>query len=215
MLLYKYRSIENLRFLLDILLNERLFCPEYSKLNDPFEGVFNEIIPYGYPPPVTLFVKLPRTKVSNVEALHMKDYYGANVCSLSSDYKDVRLWSHYGADHTGVAVEIDIPEESEFLFKVDYVHKFPEHGTSLLGAPYPSEVLSKKTFHWEYESEYRIIQKEEYFDITGMITRILAGPRATKQAVDLLQKSIGDKIPIVPTALDHEKLEIKIAEQSG
>ena len=45
MKLYKYRSLrQNLDFVLDILLNGRLYCAEYQTLNDPLEGFFIEEI---------------------------------------------------------------------------------------------------------------------------------------------------------------------------
>ena len=50
MKLYKYRSLHNLEFILDVLLNERLHCAPYTKLNGPFEGVFYT----AYPPPARL-----------------------------------------------------------------------------------------------------------------------------------------------------------------
>lgn len=40
MKLYKFRSLDNIEFTFDILLNERLYCANYKDLNDPFEGIF-------------------------------------------------------------------------------------------------------------------------------------------------------------------------------
>ena len=40
MILYKYRSLENLEHVLDIILNQRLYCSTYPELNVPFEGLF-------------------------------------------------------------------------------------------------------------------------------------------------------------------------------
>lgn len=37
---YKYRSLSNLRYFLDILINKRLYMASYSELNDPMEGAF-------------------------------------------------------------------------------------------------------------------------------------------------------------------------------
>lgn len=37
---YKYRSLSNLRFFLDILIYKRLYMASYSELNDPMEGAF-------------------------------------------------------------------------------------------------------------------------------------------------------------------------------
>ena len=38
--LYKYRSLENFEFFLDILLNKRLYASSYKDLNDAMEGVY-------------------------------------------------------------------------------------------------------------------------------------------------------------------------------
>ena len=40
MILYKYRSLSNFEHVADIILNDRLYCPTYEELNDPFEGLF-------------------------------------------------------------------------------------------------------------------------------------------------------------------------------
>jgi hypothetical protein len=37
--LYKYRSIENWKFLEDIFSNRRLFAATFRSLNDPMEGL--------------------------------------------------------------------------------------------------------------------------------------------------------------------------------
>ena len=36
---YKYRSLSNLRYFLDILINKRLYMASYSELNDPIKGI--------------------------------------------------------------------------------------------------------------------------------------------------------------------------------
>ncbi len=40
MILYKYRSLANFEHVLDIILNQRLYCSTYPELNDPFEGIY-------------------------------------------------------------------------------------------------------------------------------------------------------------------------------
>lgn len=36
--LYKYKSIKSFEYLVDIILNKRLFGSKYLELNDPFEA---------------------------------------------------------------------------------------------------------------------------------------------------------------------------------
>lgn len=37
---YKFRSLQNLKRFIDIILNERLYASRYNELNDPMEGVY-------------------------------------------------------------------------------------------------------------------------------------------------------------------------------
>lgn len=37
---YKYRSLENLKRFLEIVMNRKLWSSTYKELNDPMEGVF-------------------------------------------------------------------------------------------------------------------------------------------------------------------------------
>lgn len=39
-ILYKYRTIDNLEFFLDTLLNNRLYAASFKDMNDPMEGVY-------------------------------------------------------------------------------------------------------------------------------------------------------------------------------
>ena len=37
---YKFRSLNNIRYFLDILVNNRLYAARYDELNDPMEGAY-------------------------------------------------------------------------------------------------------------------------------------------------------------------------------
>ena len=37
---YKFRSLSNLRYFLDIILNNRLFASTFQNLDDPMEGIY-------------------------------------------------------------------------------------------------------------------------------------------------------------------------------
>lgn len=38
-MLYKYKSVDNLEYLLDIIQNQRLYLADIEELNDPLEGL--------------------------------------------------------------------------------------------------------------------------------------------------------------------------------
>ena len=48
-ILYKYRSLSNLKRLIEIVLDSKLYASRYKELNDPMEGYYSysrEIVPY-------------------------------------------------------------------------------------------------------------------------------------------------------------------------
>lgn len=100
MKLYKYRSLRNnIDFVLDILINQRLYCADHAELNDPVEGGFYESRRYSGP---VMGISIPRS-IDAAESLR--------VCSLSAPRDLVPLWSHYADSHAGVAIEVDLPVE--------------------------------------------------------------------------------------------------------
>lgn len=210
MKLYKYKSLANLEHVFDIILSERLFCVSYNKLNDPFEGLFLTTIKLS-----TLKVPFPPYLLNrsieqhnNVEDLPI-DLTRTKICSLSSDMSDVRLWAHYADGYKGVVFEIDFSGIESQVHKVIYDHKLPTFGSSILTGPFPHEVLSHKTSHWEYESEYRIIHDGDYFSISNRIKAIYAGFRISNTHYDVLTKIVPKEIPICLTKINMDKIIVE------
>jgi len=227
MILYKYRSLANFELIIDIILNQRLHCSTYPELNDPFEGLFvtttnitfSDFKRMGKNPP--LFVKLPIKFEKVNEARDLLD--GAidkvKICSLSSDLNDVRLWSYYANEHKGIVFEIEF-SESETIYEVTYSKKLPSSSwwtlsTILGGQPSIYDVLSRKTKHWEFESEYRIIDENKnleegsFFGIKDGIKAIYLGTRTSEKQRALLLKLTQGKIPIWTTKINMEKIIVE------
>jgi hypothetical protein len=203
MILYKYRSLLNLEFVLDIILNERLHCCPYSQLNDPFEGLFYSVFdsPFGR-----------HKHYQSVENL-CSDSSETKICSLSSSLADVRLWSHYADGHKGVVIEIDFSGLESEIYKVNYSDRLPLGGSSLATRPLPYEVLSRKTNHWEYEAEYRIFNENEFFDISNRLKGVYLGTRISDTHYSLLTKIMPDEIPIYTTKINTEKIAVELNER--
>lgn len=210
MLLYKFRTLKNIEFALDIILNERLHCASYNQLNDPFEGLFHTVLySYNYPPNYPLFFNTNEVKgVREVNDLPIKLRH-CKICSLSKNLNDVRLWSHYADGHKGIAIELDFCEIESDVHKVNYVEKLPEFEDTNLNSLSPIELLTFKTKHWEYEEEYRIIDKKDYYPIKGRIKSIYAGHRTSKLHASLLDKIIPKQIPIIPNELNTERIIVE------
>ena len=180
MILYKYRSLKNLNHVLDILHHSRLYCARYLELNDPFEGLFSASIRIPFQKRVKFpFFLLPETftYTKSVDDLFHSSKDRVRICSLSSSLSEVRLWSHYADGNRGIALAIDFFGIEDSVHEVIYLEELPSYGYTLLTLPSPIEVLTRKTTHWKYESEFRIINEQDYFDIAGRLKAIYVGSR--------------------------------------
>jgi hypothetical protein len=219
MILYKYRSLENFEHVLDIIPNQRLHCSTYPELNDPFEGIFETRIH-------SIMIGMQNKTYQKVEDFFEGNIDKIRICSLSSDLNDVRLWSYYADGHKGIVFEIDFSglEErsgSKIIYPVTYSEKLPrgvspqETALLLQGWTKPQHVLSQKTKHWEFESEYRIIdeskdlEEREYFCIKNRIKTIYLGTRTSDKYRELLKKLVQGKIPIWTTKINNEKVIVE------
>ena len=185
MKLYKFRSFENLEFVLDIILNERLYCAHFSGLNDPFEGIYLAVSHY---PPVFL-QRLGTQRIDRKSVCELSEVYETSlfnrICSLSASIEDTRLWAHYADGHRGIAIEIDFSGNEDDLKLVRYPPKLKRYSNTILGTPFPDEILSQKTPHWEHEKEFRIMQSEPYYPVSGRISGIYLGLRISDQRMTL------------------------------
>ncbi len=213
MKLYKYRSLKDMEFALDILLNERLHCAPYNELNDPFEGMFfssfytNDSKNYL----LKIYYK-PGTKIKEARSVRdIPSVSKSKVCSLSATMSDVRLWSYYADGHQGIAIEIDFTGKEADIKKISYVKELQERGSTFITSLIlPEEaILTFKTNHWHYEQEYRIIQENDYYQIPKAITAIYTGMNVSDTRLALLRKIVPSHIPIVQTKINPYTLEIE------
>lgn len=200
MKLYKFKSLEHIEYASDIIINEQLYCADYDKLNDPFEGLFFAIIRSG----------AFSSGFANGFDMQVKECKKIlepfKICSLSKESSDVRMWSFYANDHKGIAIEIDFTGFEKDTKEVHYLESLPEYN---LTTHDPAEILTKKTNHWWYESEYRVIQKNAYYSIKGRIKAIYLGKRILDVHLEILKKIVPSAIPIYTTKLDTSEIKIK------
>lgn len=148
---YKFRSLNNIRYFLDILVNNRLYAARYDELNDPMEGTY---LINGYN--------------ENIIRLLREKKYKTRVCSLSKDYRHTLLWSHYADGHKGCCFEIT-PKNIEAVELVNYVDELQTANNDTDGR----ELLSYKSKLWQYEQEVRLFSKSSYCKVD--ISQILFG----------------------------------------
>ncbi|ACF10595.1 conserved hypothetical protein [Chlorobaculum parvum NCIB 8327] len=219
-LLYKFRPAEPLSYLIDILLEQRLYCSKYEELNDPFEGQFIEEIldtpelrmamyavaktGLGFSPtnkPISRMMK-------SVTDLPMSKHDDLRICSLTSTLCDVRMWSLYASGHKGVAFELDFSGLDINAHQVIYEPALKKWSTTLMGAPSAEQVLTRKTEHWTYEQEYRIFARDEYVSVANRIRRVILGARATPMLENLVRRLAGEQVEVVRASLDVDGVRI-------
>jgi hypothetical protein len=170
---FKFRSAENLHLLLDILVHNRLYCAPVSALNDIREGDvrvgnddgrFKEVDAFG----------------REVE----RELQTLRVCSLSKAVENHLLWAHYAGGYTGIAVEVEIPDED--ISSVEYSDDFI-FLSEFQGRTTPEDcarsVLLKKYPDWQYENELRIISKEPFYNLRTPVKRIEIGRASCRERV--------------------------------
>ena len=207
LLLYKFRPLAGLERLADILLNERLYCAKYYELNDPFEGICIVMGKFGTPEdPGQRY----NCSTSVDDLLAPEDFIDVRVCSLAGSFDDIRLWSHYGGSHKGVAIEIDLIDAENAPFKVNYIGGLKRYDQTLGKNPSVKDILSHKTTHWEYENEYRILANSSYYDIRGRINRVLLGARCNQHDEQLIRRLVPKEVEVVRTKLNQRDTKVEV-----
>lgn len=142
---YKYRSVNNLHFLLDILVYNRLYLASYSELNDPMEGAYRISNRVNYDNPW-------------MESFHTEKN-DIRICSLSKTYNNMLMWSHYADSHKGCCIELELKSKKDIIERpIEYVETIQE----LQGKNYREEaidILSRKLKCWLYEQEVRLLKE--------------------------------------------------------
>lgn len=182
---YKFRSLQNFKRFIDIILNKRLYASRYDELNDPMEGAY-----------------LINPSNRNIIRLLKERKYNTRICSLSKDYKHTLLWSHYADCHSGCCFEISVINEKERPTEVCYTDTLPIVDELKQG----KDLLSHKSSVWRYEDEVRFFRKTSYLNV--QIHRIIFGIKVSKDDYNFYKKLINALNPyIVVSKIKEEDIE--------
>lgn len=138
--LYKYRSIQDFKRFLDILIRGRLYATEFMYLNDPMEGVFSYSANFA------------PTTISDLR----NEKHKTKICSLSKTYQNGLMWSFYADSHKGCCIEVEPVNPKKAWTELDV--KYVDTMYNLNGSSSIEDILSYKSKHWEYEKEVRFIK---------------------------------------------------------
>jgi len=198
--------------LADIFVHGRLFCSPYQNLNDPFEGVFIALIPTDFGRGFGLNFGMGGTAelLRTVDDIDGDAIANKRVCSLSKSWTDVRMWSHYADGHRGVAIEIDFNGLEDEVREVQYIDSIEKFASGILAeSPDAGALLCRKTFHWDYEQEFRILGSGEYFQIEGRIGKVYVGSRMPANHKNLLRQLLPLGTRLVDTELEKNDITVR------
>lgn len=184
MALYKFRSLQNLRRFLDILVKKRLYMAHYNEMNDPMEGAF-----LSDPGNRALLQDIWNGKRRKL------------ICCFSTDYRHTLLWSHYADSHQGCCLEVEVTSKLIPL-QVTYSPDVPDAQKSNL-----TDILTHKSKYWDYEKEVRYIKDElssrgnkSHPYLTVKINKVLLGYKMSQADVSfytsLIHSILGDAIEV-------------------
>lgn len=108
---YKFRSVDSLHFVVDILFNKRLYCCRADRLNDIREGDLRVVNDRGR--------ELQVIEYGDAVSRQLKEL---GVCALTKSFDNHLFWAHYANGHSGVAIEVEVDDAD--VTDITYVNDF-------------------------------------------------------------------------------------------
>lgn len=176
-MLYKYRSLENYKYFVDIIIKERLYAANYKELNDPMEGQY-------------LYSNTPTSNRFSEIITNLKQQI--RIVSLSREENHPLMWAHYANGHRGVAIGVEVDENVNFVKKINYTSSFLklEDFEGLPDIEVARTILSNKINVWSYEQEERILVEDNSFFARVKVCEVIAGRNMSNQDYSLMKELV-------------------------
>lgn len=168
--LYRYRSIgagllkgtkdgaKKFDEEMDALINGYIFCAEFTKMNDPMEGVYKSSRKASEHPEYDAFVEQLRN-----------EKLGLGIASFSETWNNQPMWAHYADGFHGICVCYAMSSllnglaQANTFSRVAYGDK--PHYLNLRALEddraRARAVLSTKHLNWSYEREWRLFSSRK------------------------------------------------------
>nr|WP_307732409.1 DUF2971 domain-containing protein [Massilia aurea] len=143
---------------------------------------------------------------------------GWGVFCASEEGNNILMWSHYGANFSGVCIEIDT-KEFDYLEKVNYVPSRPKINALPFGESSSSAVdkaLYTKYEQWGYEKEWRALDDIGCKPLSNTgITRVIFGQRCRckiRERIIEFIKNSGKRIGTAEIRPDETTFRLNIVD---
>lgn len=179
--LYSEKGLELFERDINMISNSEIWCSKLNDLNDPFEGEYNmDLFDKNLDKTTNLMSFLGLKKKSkdvnrsfsdSVKNLFKFSIQTRGIYSLTTDYKNDLMWSHYSNSHSGFCIEYEfdslkmldikykehIPPNLNHFEKVNYSDKPFSLNKLNINFTDIEKFLFHKNIKWKYEEEWRIV----------------------------------------------------------
>lgn len=195
MKVYKYRSNYN-RDLITLFLNQ-LYAPTYDKLNDPFEGIYNEKEDKKILELLKSFDSNPLEKAYEEIITTVKQ---KGIYSLCKTFDNEILWSLYSDSHKGFVIEYDLDiliqdfnfnKITPLIHVVDVNYKDTPQQSMIIRDSINkyldlANIIGTKSLSWQHENEIRLIFEDSGINTFNFkaVTSIIFGLRTSENDIN-------------------------------
>lgn len=169
---YKFRTLDNFQFVLDIIVNNRLYASTFDAMNDPMEGFY------------TCDPDIPEEALSALQE-HRKSI---KFCSLSKYETSPLMWAHYANGNRGIVIGVEVKDDTDWHEVVYGTHSHLNSGKQSTKER-AKKVLTYKADFWRYEDEIRIFASKGNY-VPSKVKKIIFGERADKSQKALLKRLV-------------------------
>lgn len=176
-ILYKYKSLKDLKPILDMIVLNKIYGAKYEELNDPMEGAFMALIDDEYEEEIKKIERLKEAKQRS------------RICSFSKSYNNAMMWAHYADGFRGCCIGVEVKtrawKRTEVAYNDALIQLKPQTDAE--------DIFANKRLLWKYEEEVRYIKtqkdwskKESFFNVD--VREIYFGTSTDKHIESLIKK---------------------------
>ncbi|PRD41362.1 hypothetical protein C5748_21995 [Phyllobacterium phragmitis] len=207
MRLYRYRPLgDKTDREIDAILKKFIYCPKFSDMNDPMEGMHRESLNY---------IIKGRSRNEREDIQQAKNKLG--IASLSEVYDHEPMWAHYASNFRGMCVAYTTSKLLKaFPSHFDFVRMSYNEDPPVLLADRKTIIdkakltLSSKSVRWMSEREWRLITPgygAAHYDDIKCVFRIYLGSRVeAKIEKKVRQEMAALNIPVLKMRIDMYKI---------
>lgn len=187
--LYRYRPLgKNAAREVRALLEGYVFCPAYSAMNDPMEGLHRLS---------SRFAENPRSSKSRANIQKALENMG--IASMSEVYDHEPMWAHYADQFRGMCVQYSLNrllkglDADIAITRMMYSEIEPVLLDDKSNAVDRARLcLSSKTVRWASEREWRLFKDQQgearYTDLKT-VTKVFLGARVSQADEQIVRKA--------------------------